>query len=380
MLAAHTAILKSNKGELEALSNLDQVTASKVLPLLEVSPLTDAILHGRAYMQKSLTPIMTYLNRKLDPIPGEWAGPVMVDGFQWAPEARVENGDQVIAYMVSRLRSRGANVIPVVGYDRWGSTTYRLGLKSIPRHPDRSYCLRLDRSAVEDAAEPEHFQKIVWDIVEELELIPAKCFALLDFADISMDARSIEVLIAEAGDVIRQLQSFGFHHYVISGCSFPSTINLAVTDRDSIGSVLRKEMLLWQALRLEFPNLLIGSGDYGVRGPTTTEQPSKYTNGKIRHTVKQQTFVVRGHPFRNDGGSYVQMHGLAATVVGSAHFLGEQFSWGDQQILLCSRQQALGNLGRWIAIDTSHHLTFVVQEVEEFERELSARALNIIRA
>jgi hypothetical protein len=68
------------------------------------------------------------------------------------------------------------------------------------------------------------------------------------------------------------------------------------------------------------------------------------------------------------------MYGLAETVVRSEHFLGDGFSWGDSQIVLCSRQRALGNLGRWIAIDTNHHLTFVVHEVEEFERELLVNA------
>lgn len=374
MLASHTIILKANKGEVKALTNLDGRTARRVLPLFEVGILTDAVRESK-YMKASQTPTLTYLNRKLDPISGSWsAGPVMVDGYQWAADSRVENGDHVIAYMVSRLRASGVSVIPVVGYDRWGSVEYRQGLKSIPPRGDGNYCLRLDSSAIEDAAEPGHFQDTIADIIDELGLDPARCFALLDFADISMATMPVEFLVSKAGDMIRQLQSFGFHHYVVAGCSFPSTINLAVSDRDSIGSVLRKEMLLWQTLRLELPEVVIGYGDYGVRGPATTEQPSKFTNGKIRHTVKLQTFVVRGHPFTNDR-SFVQMYGLAATVIGSLHFLGEDFSWGDRQILLCSRQQIMGNLSDWIAIDTNHHLTFVVQEVEEFERaRVSTRA------
>ena len=373
MLVSHTAILKANQGELKALANLDEWTSRKVLPLFEVGPITDAV-RDRKYMKTSQTPTITYLNRKLDPIASSWTTqPAMVDGYQWAADARAENGDHVIAYMVSRLRASGTSVIPVVGYDRWESYDYRLGLKSIPPRSDGNYCVRLDSSAIEDAAEPEHFKGNVRDIIEELGLEPTRCFALLDFADISMSTMSIEALVSKASRIILQLELLGFQYYIVAGCSFPSTINLAVTDRDSVGSVLRKEMLLWQTLRSEFPQLRIGSGDYGVRGPSTTEHPSKYTNGKIRHTVAKQMFVVRGHPFSNDGGKYVQMYGLAATMTGSVNFLGGNFSWGDGQILLCSRQQALGNLGHWIAIDTNHHLTFVVQEVEEFERALVTR-------
>jgi hypothetical protein len=67
------------------------------------------------------------------------------------------------------------------------------------------------------------------------------------------------------------------------------------------------------------------------------------------------------------------MSGLAATVVNSPHFFGEHFSWGDGEIKLCSSQGAFGNPCTWIAIDTNHHLVFVVQEVEEFQRSRVAR-------
>ena len=130
--------------------------------------------------------------------------------------------------------------------------------------------------------------------------------------------------------------------------------------------LLRKEMLTWQALRLSVPEVP-RKRRLCVRGPTTTEARSKYTNGKIRYTIKKQIFVVRGHAFTEDH-SNAQMGGLAAAVVRSPHFLGENFSWGDGQIKLCSRQGAFGNPGTWIAIDTNHHLVFVVQEVDEFER------------
>lgn len=369
MLPTHTVILKANQGEFDALRNLDARTADKLRPLFEVGRLTDE-LRKRKYIGESTTPVMTHLNRVLDSIAGAWpARPAMVDGYTWAPNAQAENGQHVIAYMVSRLSAAGVPVIPVVGYDRWENEEYRLGLKAIPRPDSGLYCLRLDNSAVEDSAEPEHFQSTIQEILDELDLEPARCSALIDFADVSMDAMSVEALVSSASALIRQLQKFGFQHYVVAGCSLPSTINLAVNNQDSTGSVLRKEMLVWQALRLEFPETIIINGDYAVRGPTTTEVRSKYTNGKIRYTIKKQMYVVRGHPIRNDH-SLEQMHDLSAALTESTHFLGGNFSWGDNQVLLCKRRSALGGLTRWIAIDTNHHLTFVVQEVEEFERDL----------
>lgn len=373
MLPRHTAILKANEGELQALRNLDEGTARKILPLFEIGRMTDAI-RERKYIQTSSTPTMTYLNRKLDAVGLAWPRhPAMVDGYEWPADARTESGDHVIAHMVERLRAAGVSVIPVVGYDRWGNAEYRAGLQSISPRQDGHYCLRLDTSALDDAAEPELFNDAITEIVEELELDPVRCSILLDFADIAMGGMSIERLVERADDVIQQLQVFGFQYYIIAGCSLPRTIDLAVDTRDSVGAVLRKEMLVWQTLRLNFPKLDIVSGDYGVRGPTTTEARSKYTNGKIRYTIKNQIVVARGHPFIDDH-SYAQMHDLAAVVAKSRHYLGSRFSWGDQQVLLRSRGGAPGSTTQWIAIDTNHHLSFVVQEVEEFERNAVEKA------
>jgi Beta protein len=372
MNTRHIVILKSKEGEFEALENLDELTVRRVRPLFEVGRLTDAILKHK-YITSSQTPTITHLDRVLGQIGVVWAGrSAMVDGYQWSPNARTENGDHVIAHMVFRLRELGVRVIPVVGYDRWGDAEYRLGLQGIPSPDDGHYCLRLDSSAIEDVAEPEHFDSVIQSMVDDLDLNPAHCSVLLDFADISMSVMSVEKIVAKAIALIIQLEKFEFSHYVIAGCSLPPTINLAVSKHDTTGSVARKEMLAWQTLRLEFPNTTIVSGDYGVRGPTTTEAPNKYINGKIRHTVKKQIFVVRGHPFNADH-NYSQMYDLSSKIIGSPHFLGEDFSWGDRQILLGSR--GVGSLGstRWIAIDTNHHLTFVVQEVEEFEMILAAK-------
>jgi hypothetical protein len=373
MLPSHVSILKANKGELEALAHLDSRTAAKTIPLFEIGRLTEAI-RQRKYIQQSRTPTITHLNRVLDAVGNVWSSRhAMVDGYHWSADASTENGEHVIAYMIARLRAKNVSVIPVLGYDRWGNAAYRFGLKAIPARDDGHFCLRLDSSAVEDAAEPELFQETIRDIVDALELDPSRCSVLLDFADISSGTTSIEALIQKSDNIIRHLEEdFGFSHYIIAGCSIPRSINLAIGTRDSAGMVLRKEMLAWQALRLSIPDVPLVSGDYGVRGPTTIEAPSKYTNGKIRYTTKKQTFVVRGHAFIEDH-SNVQMSRLAKAVVKSPHFLGENFSWGDGQIKICSDRGAFGSPGTWIAIDTNHHLVFAVQEVEEFERDRIAK-------
>jgi Beta protein len=271
------------------------------------------------------------------------------------------------SYALSRLKQLGMPVIPVVGYDRWENKVYQLGLQSIPP-PDGHYCLRLDTTAIDDVAEPDFFKERISEIIEGLDLDPTCCSVLIDFGDASN--MSVNDLVTKANEVIGQLIPYGFHHYVTAGCSIPKTIDLAVKGHDSFSMVLRKEMLLWQALRVGYKDIILLYGDYCIRGPTTNDDiRSKYINGKIRHTVNQQTFVVRGHPFVDDH-SAAQMYDLSTEVVNSHHYIGENFSWGDGRIKLCSAQGFMGGPTEWIAIDTNHHLAYVVHEVEEFERNL----------
>lgn len=371
MALAYVPILKGNRGELQAIDNLDAQTSRNLRPLFEIGRVTDAI-RQRQYFKNSSTPTITYLDRVIDGIGRSWSSRIaFVDGYQWPANAQVETGEHAIAYMIRALRERNVSVIPVIGYDRWENSTYKMGMKSIPPRSDGQYCLRLDSSAIEDEAEPEHFQSIVSDIIDELNIEPSKCSILIDFGDVSSAAMSVERLVAKCTSIIQQLRTYHFAQYIIAGCSLPKSIDLAVSTRDSVGVLLRKEMLAWQTVRTSFPTLRIISGDYGVRGPTTSEAPSPYTNGKIRHTIGMQILIARGHALSDDH-SNIQMQALSHLVVRSPHYLGGTFSWGDEQILLCSQRGAFGSPTTWIAIDTNHHLTFVVQEVLEIERRVPA--------
>lgn len=374
MLPRHIAILKAKKGEYQALSKSHSDVARNVLPLFEIGRITESV-RQRRYMSDTQTPTIVYLDRQLDGIFQAWGKrPAMVDCYQWDPSALTEDGSSVVAYAVSALRSMGMPIIPLVGYDRWESETYRAALQGIDSPPDGHFCIRLDTTAISDSAEPDFFSERVSEIIEVLDLDPAKCSVLIDFGDAS--STSVDELVSKSNNLFELLSPFGFNHFITAACSIPKTIDLAVKKKDSFSMVLRKEMMLWQTLRTERQERIL-YGDYCVRGPTTNDEiKSKYTNGKIRHTIKGQTFVVRGHPYVDDH-SAEQMHDLSAEIVNSRHFLGEAFSWGDGQISLCRNKKVMGGPTEWIAIDTNHHLAFVVQEVEEFERSRVKIAVRV---
>jgi len=371
MALRHVPILKAKKGEFDALAHTQESTARRMMPLFEVGPLTESIME-RGYISRSSTPRITYLERTAEKIALAWPSrPAMADCYFWQPDATTEQGEHIMAHLIGSLERLGVPVVPVIGYDRWQHPVYRAGLSGITVPGDRSFCIRLDNDALEDSADPEFFQETISGMLDELDLLPSRCFVLLDFGDVTGVA--VADLVAIAGRTVRQLAGLGFGRFITAGCSIPRTINLAVEEQDSTAMVIRREYLLWQALRAELPGVSLVYGDYAVRGPNTNDDiRSKFTNGKIRHTTANQTFVVRGHPFVNDG-SYLQMHALADEIVRSRHYLGPTFSWGDERIHACHTRAFVGSTTNWISIDTNHHLAYVVQEVEEFERSVTAQ-------
>lgn len=370
MNTTYFPIMKALMAEFTALKNIKSDNADRIIPLFEFPGVPDR----KAYRESS-TPVTEFINDTSGAIAQLWAGKFMMfDAYHWSPTATTEHGEHIISYAYEALSSKNLKVVPVVGYDRWGVQEYQLAIQSISRKHKGKFCIRLDHTAFEDSAEPEFFQENLDEIIDFLELNPSSCHVILDFEDVT--ALSITELMIRFESLFKLVAGYGFMSYSTAGCSLPKTINEAVKDPNTCGVVLRKEMLLWRSVRQQLPNMPIYFGDYGVRGPGTNEGVySKHINGKIRYTIDKEYYIARGHSISQPPKGE-QMWELAHKIIISGHYLGPDFSWGDSEILQCSNKKFKGNAGQWIAIDTNHHLMYVVVEVAEFERTLVARATS----
>lgn len=372
MIHSYMPIYKAKGAEIEALANARPQHLHRTLPLFEIPQITDKV---RSLVKYREVPAITcaYLTNAASEIASVRAGmDVMVDIPLWAPDAQVETGEHVLQYLYSRLTAHGVNVIPVIGFDNWESETYRIAMQSLELPTGQYICIRLDWHAIQDASDPEYFEERILEILDDMQLEPSRCGIILDFGDVTKI--SIPELLEHAERVMQILADGGFRHFATAGCSLPATINEAVKDRDSAGKVLRKEWLLWQSMRTQYSTLKWSFGDYGVRGPHTKDDaPTPDANGKIRHTIKQHYYVVRGHSLRL-GNKGAQMFELAEHLVQSEHFLSPDFSWGDAQIFEKSKARTNPHLkikpgghSKWIAIDTNHHLAWVIAEIDEVQ-------------
>ncbi len=363
-------ILKTLAAEFTALRNTKHSKAKNIIPLFEFPK-----VQNRKKYRESSEPITEFIGDTSEEIGQFWAEKhAMFDAYHWSPTATNEQGEHIISYIYHSLESTGVKTVPVVGYDRWGIMDYQMALQSIARSHMGKFCIRLDHAAFEDSAEPDFLQENLDDIISSLELNPSNCHVIFDFEDVT-HLGAID-LIEQFESLFNIVSRFNFMSYSIAGCSLPKTINEAVKVQNSCGVVLRKEMLLWRSARQRFPNIPIYFGDYGVRGPHSNEGIiSPNTNGKIRHTIENEYFVARGQSLSKPPKGE-QMWQLAQKIIDSGYYLGEQFSWGDSEIFRCSKKKFKGNAGQWIAIDTNHHLAYVVAEIAEFERITALQATS----
>lgn len=370
-------VVRAKKGEFDAFKNLPKSVLNRCTPILEI-PKMSPDDYARA-SKKSNTPYESWLDNRADKIASIFKGhTIFLDASQWPTNFTTEGGSQILGFMHSRLSSLGVTVFPVIGYDRWESVQYRQGIKNITLATMEHFCIRLDDIALEDMADTEHFEGVLDDISATIGMSNAETPIIVDIGDVTKFSISKITEIME--DAYLTLCSFDFHKIIVTASSIPDSIEKAVKDRDSSDVVDRKEILAWKGYISANPQASLSFGDYGVRNPRSSDVIAPDMNVKIRYTIENGFFIVRGHSVRGAEG-YAQSQTLCKVLVASKHYINTvpPFSWGDTRILDCSNMVFVGNSTDWIAIDTNHHIKAVTTELFEFAREIAASSARTVR-
>lgn len=353
----YVPMLRAKAGEFVALKNLSNRAKSSILPLLDVPKNT-----SKAKVPKTDS---EHLASVIESISSIWKNrPLILDAFSWSPSASTEEGEHIIPYLQSTLEAKGVEVSPVIGYDRWDDLDYQAAISEITLPEGRYFCLRLDDDALHDIADIDYFEERINEILDATSKTANDFIALIDLADLSR--KPVIDVIEIASKSIAALHSLNFTRIIIAGSSIPESINLAVKTSDTVGFLTRKEMLIWKSLYQSFPRVIFG--DYGVRSSRPIgEIKSKDTNGKIRYTLDKRFMISRGHSVRiQDKGA--QVHKLAEKIINSEHYIGSQFSWGDEMLEKCAQGKFKGGSTNWISIDTNHHIELVTLEIAELSK------------
>ena len=361
MSLLYVPVMGAKKGEFTALTNLPEAISEKVMPAFELpTQKPDTRL-----FEKSILRTATSAGKA-------WAGrPAFLDISKWKPNARTESGIHVLEYAFSVFRSNGVPVQPIVGYDRWGDSTYAQALKNIRVSAQTTPCIRLDREAVrDDMLDVDYFSERMNEIMDSLNVEPANCYVMLDFGNVA--SLAVPDLIGDVERAVGVLRGLGFGMVIVAGGSMPTVVNEAVSTANSEGCIPRIEMLAWKAVFSASKDPAVIFGDYLIRSPNAAENViAPDANAKIRYTIVNQYFVVRGHSKRLESLT-LQNKRLCATLVASAHYMGPMFSSGDADVLNCSIGiREIRDATTMIAVDSNHHVAAVVAEIFEHQRTVT---------
>lgn len=362
----YVPILGAKQGEFSALSNLQSQSAARIMPLLDVTNPGPGKLYEAPMSKASIKAGKVWSGRE-----------AFLDISKWKPNARTESGIHVLEYSFAQFRAQGVTVHPVVGYDRWDDPEYSQALRNIRASYQITPCIRLDRESLEDTHDLEYFAERINSIMFELSVTAKNCYVLIDLGDVSKS--SVPDILADADLAIDAVRSLGFTTVIVAGSSMPASINTAVGEIDAVGCIPRIEMMAWKAIFEERKDKRIVFGDYAVRNPDAPDGViALHANGKIRYTINNQCFIVRGHS-KALTRLATQNTELAKILVSSPHYMGPTFSWGDDQIFQCSLGLTeMGSPTTWIAIDSNHHIQTVLTEIFEFQQRFAPVTLSVV--
>ena len=339
---------KAKAGELKGLSHLDALARSRVTPFLDIPRRTGM---SAAELGRDLVKTAQKIARHC-----ETTG-IFVDHFDVPLNVRAPAGVHPLSLTLRTLHDEGVHAVPVFGFDR--DDAYFNAVAAILERHDTELCIRLLDDDMED---PRQTVLTISELLTNLGLRPGSMHIALDFR--SLIQKPMPTLLARALNVIAALQPLGiFASMTVAGSNFPR--NVTPIPADNIGYVERRELQLWERLRLAVGRQIpLHFGDYATVHPDFVDvESTRNANAKIRYTANTNWMIARGHMLREPPG-YAQYHDLARIVTDSPEFLGADFSWGDDYIQSCADGiEGPGNLAKWVEVDICHHVSYVTQDV-----------------
>ena len=341
----YVPVLKSKKGELEALEKTSPETKEQMTPIVEVL--------RPAASKKTLE---EHLITVAENILGSWpkGRPFFID-LDLDPTARA-GGRHPFGLVCSELLQQGASLIPCTSLDR--DDEFIDSLLETFDVEESGLCLRL---IWDDLNDPAALFLAIDDLAESFAITFEKLHINIDLRSID-DERTVEDIsqrVIQGISGMRGVDSFA--SVILTGSSLPESFSFC--KKGTCTRIPRKELLVWREVTQSYPVIF---GDYGTVHPEyrdfTTEELARMKPGaKIRYTEDENWLVLKGGYWATKPSPFIQ---LAGTMSGMSEFFGAEFSWGDNRIVETSRNlnKPAKSLAEWVAIDMNHHLTVTAKQ------------------
>lgn len=349
----YVPILWAKDGEFGALRQLANEARHSLTPLLEVPPIPwnyAADCPARAIDQ--------HLEKIASKIDKAWGrqSPVLLD-FEWInPAERLVDGSHPVTYVFDTARPLGLQLVPVITLAR--DDAYLTAVAGAVRLDGRGACLRVQP---DDLSELDLGSR-TRELLRSLRLEATHVDLLIDVRGIERAA--LDEVIASVSEAVQALPRIeDWRSFVLAGTGFPDT--LAGMPQSDVTRVARVEWAFWRRVARQRRLRRIPTfGDYGISSPAPPDVDPRVMkpSASVRYTADDAWVVFKGRNLKDHG--YDQFHDVCRRVLRAPEYSGNDFSWGDRYIYDCAnRRVSRGNLTTWRKVGTSHHLTFVVEQI-----------------
>lgn len=348
--------LQMKRGEALAISMLSTSAKKRFTPMLEV-PKIRWNFETQRYdktIDQQLNSYREYIKSKLK----DHLCYVSLANIEQS--ARMADGTHPIEFLFDYLRDNGCAGIPTVPPS--GDGFFLRAVKKVIRADGLGACLRIP---LERAAKPD-IAKYINTRLSKLGVPPSECDLVID-----LETYNLQPIEGLSTLVATQLSTFPYldewRNLIVVATAFPDTLAGMQKGGVKIG---RHEWLWYKALIKQLRTNKIrlpAFGDYGIAHPDIPDLDFRKitTAARIVYTIEDAWYVIKGRSFKTAG--YKQYYTLSEQLTRSGHYLGKEFSWGDE--FIHERSNGEGGPGgktTWIQVGTNHHIEKVVQDIASF--------------
>jgi hypothetical protein len=296
-------------------------------------------------MPNTSTSVRTCINRLktisdleffVDPTPGQLPDALLIE----------------VVEAMSKLPSKPWPLLELEGSDRY------LDLYRFLIGEPEGYCLRLTGDESVNPTVVSSIQRAL----RHYKLSAQQGVLLLDMGDVSLPAVNTTIYASNAIKMFALTSKIPFQEQVLGSGAFPASFPPPAPSWVVL-PYPRRDAEMWQRVRAQ---AAISYGDFGISNPSTAPMPSYSGSPKARYTHDAEFKVIKGeavgaHPLT----MLAQYHRISKLLIASGLYSGPSFSWGDAHITDCCDPAATsnGNLTTWVAVNTNHHIEFVVNQL-----------------
>ncbi len=333
-------LLRTKKGEVNALTTLSPDAVAATRPILQVAPPDrnekgELVAASSEYVTKiantlqEVLAIGSQLSCYLDPSPAGLSTILLED-------------------LLFAIGTYGGTPQPV--YSLTNSTSYARLYKQLMGAP-KAPIIRV---------RPDEITMAVLDDIEKAlqtyQLQAHQTFILLDAGNIIEPNGYFEMGLK---GTINDLKTLGLAGIILASCALPESLEEVAKWKPT--SYSRKEAELFKKMKAA-TKCELQFGDYATGSVKVEPNISRIGAPKARYTLPDHYEILKGQMVGSRPHTMSeQYHRISEYLVSLPAYPGRYFSWGDDFIYKASLGglQSRGNATTWVSVSTSHHIELV---------------------